>query len=322
MVSSTPTPERAAELRANLTFVKAQIIKAVSDSNLPHHHLQLIAVSSEWPVQDMRVLYDAGHRHFGEHRVDQMREKASALPSDIRWHFIGTQLEGKGLAEISNLHAVQRITSQKAADELNNALSPGAPRHRLRVYIQVNTSSEAKKEGLEPLLLGGGPVAPESQLEQTPPALQDTTIAPQDTPLAKLALHIVTNCPRLWLTAIGSSAESVKAGVAMELNSGNAAPNADLETLKVTRTALEGALLAAGVSPWGKDIPPSVDGSSCDNCVPPEGSGVCPDRAKGPLLLGMGTSMDYVAAIHAGSNVLRVGTAIFGARPPRVVEGG
>ncbi|KAH7906491.1 hypothetical protein BJ138DRAFT_1094051 [Hygrophoropsis aurantiaca] len=288
MAPSTTTPERAAELRANLAFVNAQINKAVSGSNPPHRP-QLIAVSSEWPVQDVRVLYDAGHRDFGEHRVDQIRGKASVLPSDIRWHFIGAQPEGKGLAEIPNLCAVKAITSQKAANELNDALSPA--RRPLNVYIQVNTSREAEKKGLEPLHLSSASSSPTTS-ETTPQAPEESTT------LAQLALHIVRNCPRLrllGLMTIGSSAEArIAFGAgADDNNNDSAAPNADFETLRATQAVLEGVLRTAGVSPDG---------------VSPNGEGV----VQGPLLLSMGTSADYAAAVRAGSDVVRVGTPIFG----------
>ncbi|KAH7906489.1 hypothetical protein BJ138DRAFT_628132 [Hygrophoropsis aurantiaca] len=329
MASSTPTPERADELGANLASVNAQIDKAVSDFNLPRRP-QLLAVSKEKPASDVRALYDAGHRDFGENRVDLMAEKASKLPSDIRWHFIGAQPKGKELAKIPNLYAVQTITSTKvanelnkallAANELNNTASPARP--PLNVYIQVNTSREAEKKGLEPLLLSG----PASSTP-TPPV---STVAPQDTPLAQLAIHIITKCPHLrllGLMTIGSLAESVKAGAAAESNSGDAALNADFETLKETRTVLEGALHAAGVTSTGSGVLQTGQGVSPS--VSPDGNGASSDGngissipwgENGRLLLSMGMSTDYIAAVHAGSDVVRVGTAIFGARPPRVVK--
>ena len=33
--------------------------------------------------------YAAGQRHFGENYVQELLEKAPALPGDIAWHFIG-----------------------------------------------------------------------------------------------------------------------------------------------------------------------------------------------------------------------------------------
>lgn len=65
-------------------------------------------------------------------------------------------------------------------------------------------------------------------------------------------------------------------------------PNHDFETLVETRTALE-ALLKESFSSekWGAD---------------------------GRLLLSMGMSSDFEAALKSGSDIVRVGTGIFGTR--------
>lgn len=49
----------------------------------------LVAVSKTKPVKDIQEAYDAGHRDFGENRVQELVEKYEKLPKDIRWHLIG-----------------------------------------------------------------------------------------------------------------------------------------------------------------------------------------------------------------------------------------
>ena len=51
--------------------------------------ITLVAVSKTRPVEDILMLYDLGHRDFGENYVQELVEKAEQLPKDIRWHFIG-----------------------------------------------------------------------------------------------------------------------------------------------------------------------------------------------------------------------------------------
>jgi len=52
-------------------------------------NVTLVAVSKTKPVEDIKALYDAGQRDFGENYVQELLEKQPVLPSDIRWHFIG-----------------------------------------------------------------------------------------------------------------------------------------------------------------------------------------------------------------------------------------
>ncbi|GJD08433.1 Proline synthase co-transcribed bacterial homolog protein [Galdieria sulphuraria] len=57
---------------------------------------RLVAVSKTKPPSLIMEAYDAGHRHFGENYVQELVEKAAALPKDIRWHFIGHLQSNKG----------------------------------------------------------------------------------------------------------------------------------------------------------------------------------------------------------------------------------
>jgi uncharacterized pyridoxal phosphate-containing UPF0001 family protein len=98
--------------------------------------------------------------------------------------------------------------------------------------------------------------------------------------LLELAKHVVTLCPRLYLQGlmtIGFLSESLSA----------ADENRDFETLKRTRDSLQNALSSANLEGWGQD---------------------------GKLLLSMGMSSDFEAALKAGSDIVRVGTGIFGER--------
>lgn len=74
------------------------------------------------------------------------------------------------------------------------------------------------------------------------------------------------------------------------LNASATEKNADFEKLKETRDKLTEYLTSEhGDSPWGHD-------------------------ASGRLVLSMGMSSDFEAALKAGSDIVRVGTGIFGQR--------
>ena len=88
-------------------------------------------------------------------------EKASLLPRDIRWHFIGALQTNKckSLAEqIPNLWCVSSVDASKKADALEKGRAALAEKDdeesraaaKLRVLVQVNTSGEEEKSGVEP----------------------------------------------------------------------------------------------------------------------------------------------------------------------------
>lgn len=67
------------DIAANLKEVKADLGEGID----------LVAVSKTKPLSDLQEAYDAGQRIFGENRIQEMAEKAEALPKDIQWHMIG-----------------------------------------------------------------------------------------------------------------------------------------------------------------------------------------------------------------------------------------
>jgi PLP dependent protein len=87
--------------------------------------------------------------------------------------------------------------------------------------------------------------------------------------------------------------------------------NADFETLTTTREALQSYLNA------NRDVMQKImdDRLNKEGCG--EGRRMISWGADGKLLLSMGMSSDFEAALKAGSNIVRVGTGIFGERPKK-----
>ena len=57
-------------------------------SKIPNH-VTLVAVSKTKRNDLIMNAYDAGHRVFGENKIQEMVTKHEALPKDIEWHMIG-----------------------------------------------------------------------------------------------------------------------------------------------------------------------------------------------------------------------------------------
>jgi pyridoxal phosphate enzyme (YggS family) len=106
--------------------------------------ITLVAVSKSKPVSDIRSLYDAGHRDFGENRAQEMAEKAAALPGDIRWHFVGALQTNKARLVRPLTHLLHSMDRDSLAFAWVKGLGLPPP-----VLIQVNTGSEPQKAGAE-----------------------------------------------------------------------------------------------------------------------------------------------------------------------------
>jgi len=145
---------RAAETAAMVALrnVVQRVQQASDRVNRPAAQVRVVAVSKTKPVSVIQEVYDSGHRHFGENYVQELLEKAPQLPADIQWHFVGHLQSNKAKALVSgvpNLYMVESVDSLKVANHLDRAVS-GLGRQPLRVLVQVNTSGEKSKFGVEP----------------------------------------------------------------------------------------------------------------------------------------------------------------------------
>jgi len=113
---------------------------------------RLVAVSKLHGADLVKACYDLGHRCFGENYVQELVDKSAVLPEDIQWHFIGHLQSNKAkqlVEECKSLSAVETVDSDKLAAKLNSAVQ-AVGRPPLDVFIQVNTSGEETKSGVEP----------------------------------------------------------------------------------------------------------------------------------------------------------------------------
>jgi pyridoxal phosphate enzyme (YggS family) len=113
---------------------------------------RLVAVSKTKPAAAVAEAYAAGQRDFGENYVQELLDKAPALPADVRWHFIGHLQSNKARALVEGvpgLAMVETVDSEKLASRLD-AAAAGAGRPPLAVLVQINTSGEASKHGVAP----------------------------------------------------------------------------------------------------------------------------------------------------------------------------
>jgi pyridoxal phosphate enzyme (YggS family) len=159
----------ASQTARQLSDVVARVASAAAKANRAQGAVRLVAVSKTKPVEQLKECYDAGHRDFGENYVQEMIEKVPRMPEDTRWHFIGHLQSNKCKALLEacpRLAMLETVDSAKLANKLNAAVPEGRV-DALRVLVQVNTSGEASKHGVEP----GDCVT--------------------------LAKHIVSECPRL-----------------------------------------------------------------------------------------------------------------------------
>ena len=219
----------------NLNRINSNINAIRQAFGIPYE-VKLLAVSKLQNSELIMEAYNSGQRDFAENYIDELIGKATSLPEDINWHMIGHIQSNKcsKLLRLKNLKFIHTIDSLVLALRIDKILKNNGS--SIIGFIQVNTSGEATKAGIQP-----------------GEAIQ-------------LGKDILEKCLHIKIQGF--------------MTIGEAGSAQDFIVLREVRKAFA------------------------------ESTGV----EENTLELSMGMSGDYEEAIKYGSNYVRIGTSIFGAR--------
>lgn len=116
-------------------------------SSIPSE-VTLVAVSKTRSVEDIRKVYDLGHRVFGENKAQELVEKAPLLPTDIEWHFIGHLQRNKVKDVIPHSSLIHSADSLRLLKEIDKRA--GGIGKIQDVLLQIHIADEDAKYGFEP----------------------------------------------------------------------------------------------------------------------------------------------------------------------------
>ncbi|MBD0832697.1 YggS family pyridoxal phosphate-dependent enzyme [Aestuariibaculum sediminum] len=114
-------------------------------SQLPEH-VTLVAVSKTKPTTDIMEAYQAGHRVFGENKIQEMAEKYESMPKDIEWHMIGHVQRNKVKYMAAFVSLIHGVDNFKLLKEINKH----ALRYRrvINCLLQIKIAAEDSKFGM------------------------------------------------------------------------------------------------------------------------------------------------------------------------------
>jgi PLP dependent protein len=210
-------------------------------ADLGSHHVTLVAVSKTKSVEEIKALYDLGQRDFGENYVQELIEKQTQLPKDIRWHFIGHLQTNKVKQIASFIHLIQSVDSLKLLKEINRQAQKN--NRVVNCLLEVHVAQEETKFGLG-----------ERELLQI---------------IAEIKQSLLANIRIVGLMGMASFVD-------------------DLNRIRSEFKYLKSIF----------DKQANLRTSNFELQI-----------------LSMGMSSDYSIAIEEGSNMVRIGSLIFGARP-------
>ena len=248
-------------------------------SELPSE-VKLVAVSKFHPIEAVRQAYDCGQRVFGESRPQELALKAEALPSDIEWHFIGHLQKNKLKMVLPYAAVVESVDSI----DLLNAIEEWAAAH-----------PGFRKMGFRALTEAGGAVLEAEDQIKAGGAHPGENIPEADKVSVLLELHIAGEESKQGFSP--EEAAAVLKGPARW-------PHVRFVGLMGMATFTDDEALIRSDFRKLTSLFASLETLR----------GTLPNLSQDFREMSFGMSEDYKIALSMGATIVRIGTAIFGAR--------
>lgn len=135
----------------NLKTINTAIEAAAQSAERNSSGVQLVAVSKKQSAQRIDEALAAGHRLFGENRVQEAQshwlERRLQYP-DLKLHLIGPLQTNKVKDAVKLFDVIETVDREKLAHALAKEMA--AQSRDLPCFIQVNTGEEPQKSGVLP----------------------------------------------------------------------------------------------------------------------------------------------------------------------------
>ena len=135
--------ERFAEIKARMAKAAQEVARK--------DEATLVAVTKTFGPEDILPVLEAGHRVYGENRVQEAEGKWPALRaqfSGIELHLIGPLQSNKAGEAVALFDVIETVDREKIARALKTEMDKQG--RVLRLYVQVNTGLEPQKAGIAP----------------------------------------------------------------------------------------------------------------------------------------------------------------------------
>ena len=143
--------ETAGGSAQRLAEAQAKIAAAARGAHRDPAEVKLIAVSKTFGAPEILPVLQAGHRLYGENRVQEAKGKWPQLKTqfpDLRLHLIGPLQSNKAKEAVELFDAIHSIDRPKIARSIAEEMQRQGK--RLELFIQVNTGEEPQKAGVVP----------------------------------------------------------------------------------------------------------------------------------------------------------------------------
>jgi hypothetical protein len=130
--------------------IRERMEKAARDTRRSER-ARLVAVTKTFSAEDILPVLEAGHRLYGENRVQEAQAKWPELKArfpDIELHLIGPLQSNKAHEAVVLFDVIETVDREKIARAIKAEVDKQGK--TLKLYVQVNTGLEPQKAGIAP----------------------------------------------------------------------------------------------------------------------------------------------------------------------------
>jgi pyridoxal phosphate enzyme (YggS family) len=139
---------RFISVRENIQSVQDRIASAAKRVGRDVGSIELVAISKTKPVSLIVEAIDAGITDIGENRVQEAKSKHTQVDRPARWHLVGHLQTNKVKQALQIFDLIHSVDSIRLLTEINRRSCQ--LNRQTDVLVEVNTSGEESKYGLQP----------------------------------------------------------------------------------------------------------------------------------------------------------------------------
>jgi len=143
--------ETETAIAGHLQAIKERIAAAARSAGRDPESVRLLAVTKTFGAEAILPVLEAGHRLFGENRVQEAKSKWPGLKTrfpDLELHLVGPLQSNKARDAVELFDAIHTIDRPKIAKAI--AEEQARQGKRLKLFVEVNTGEEPQKAGVLP----------------------------------------------------------------------------------------------------------------------------------------------------------------------------
>ena len=136
------------DIGQNIRILENKIAEAAEKAGRHGEKITVVAVSKTVKPERIREAIRCGIRIIGENKVQEAEQKFKQIPEEFAKHLVGHLQTNKAKKAVELFDMIQSVDSLKLAEEVSKRAQQKGK--TVDVLVEVNTSGEPSKFGLEP----------------------------------------------------------------------------------------------------------------------------------------------------------------------------